>query len=47
MKTNAFRNDYKRFSALKSKQDQLIMWFTPPGGDTLGISGWGCAARTL
>lgn len=31
MKTNAFRNDYKRFSALKREQDQLIMWFTPRG----------------
>ena len=28
MKTNAFRNDYKRFSALKREKDQLIMSFT-------------------
>lgn len=28
MKTNAFRNDYKRFSALKREQHQLIMSFT-------------------
>ena len=36
-----------KFLAYKAKGSVGIAYNTPPGGGTLGISGWGCAAGTL